>query len=96
VGFSGLPLDQYYVSFDPEYEFGASILYRGTFVPNPDLYEYPYAGPSARDPHDIAIVRLAEPVPVTPARLPSADLVSSLDLGKAALHGGGLRQDQDR
>src|SRR5262245_30358120 len=34
VSFSGLPLDQYYVSFDPVYQFDASTLYKGTFVPN--------------------------------------------------------------
>jgi Trypsin len=77
----GLPLDQYYVSFDPVYRFDASTLYRGTFVPNPDhVYDYPYAGTSARDPHDVAIVRLDTPAPATPATLPTAGLLSSLDL----------------
>jgi hypothetical protein len=82
VSFSGLPLDQYYVSFDPVYQFGASTLYRGTFVPNPEFIDYHNAGPTGRNPHDIAIVRLNDPAPPTPATLPPAGLLSSLDLSQ--------------
>jgi hypothetical protein len=82
VSFSGVPLDQYYVSFDPVYQSGASTLYRGTFVPNPSFVDYHNAGPTGRDPHDVAIVRLDQAAPATPATLPSAGLLSSLDLSR--------------
>ena len=82
VSFSGLPLDQYYVSFDPVYQFDSSTLYRGTFVPNASFIDYHNAGPTGRDPHDVAIVRLDQAPPVTPATLPSEGLLSSLDLSQ--------------
>jgi hypothetical protein len=76
----GFPLDQYYVSFDPVYKFDASTLYHGTFVPNPAFRYYHNAGPTGRDPGDIGIVRLDNPAPPTPAKLPAANLLSSRDL----------------
>ena len=76
----GVPPDQYWVSFDPVYQFDASTLYQGTFVANPDFIDYHNAGPTGRDPHDVAIVRLNQSPPVTPAALPPAGLLNSLDL----------------
>jgi secreted trypsin-like serine protease len=80
VSSEGVPPDQYYVSFDPVYEFENSTLYRGTFIPNPDFRDYVAAGATANDPNDVAIVRLQDGPSVTPAALPTAGLLSSLDL----------------
>ena len=79
-GVPGIPLDEYYVSFDPVYVHGSATVHRGTFVPNPDAdEEFMNAGP-AGDPQDVAIVVLDEPAPVAPAQLPPAGLLDSLDL----------------
>jgi hypothetical protein len=76
----GLPPDRVWVSFDPVYQFESSTLYHGTFVANPDFRDYHAAGATAADPNDVAIVRLDDSPAVTPATLPPAGLLSSLNL----------------
>jgi secreted trypsin-like serine protease len=75
----GLPLDAVWVSFDSAYSPSTSTVYHGTLVPNPDFAYYKGPG-GASNPHDVAVVRLDEAPPITPARLPSANLLSSIDL----------------
>lgn len=64
------------VSFAGKYESGART-YSGRYVPNPQ-----YSG-SQSDPHDIAVVVFAKPVPdITPARLPGAGLLDGMEAAK--------------
>ena len=77
--FYGFPLDQVWVSFDPVYTPGTSQLIHGTAVLDPTYADYKgQYGHS--DSRDIAVVRLDAAPGIAPARLPTADLLSSLDL----------------
>ena len=61
------------MTFDPAYEAGDKV-YTGTFHPDP-LY-----GHDQSDPHDIAVVVLDKAVKgITPARLPKAGALSTVD-----------------
>jgi hypothetical protein len=68
-----------WVSFDPDVYAPETVLYHGTFVPDP---EFTWKHVLGTDTHDIAVVLLdTAPTGNTPARLPQAGL---LDLLKAA------------
>jgi hypothetical protein len=70
----GIPPDQVWVSFDSIYTPGSSPIIHGTSHSDP-LFGHGFA-----DPHDIAVVVLDVPVSgVTPARLPTADLLTQLN-----------------
>jgi secreted trypsin-like serine protease len=74
----GLRADQMWVSFDAVFDQASSTLYHGTLVADP---EYGYSGQYGEsNPHDIAVVLLDQAPPITPARLPTAGLLSSLHL----------------
>lgn len=60
------------VTFDSTYTPGTSTTYTGTWHGDP-LYNK-----SVGDPHDIAVVVFAEPVGITPARLPAAGSLAAL------------------
>jgi hypothetical protein len=77
--------DQIWVSFEAVYRPGISTIYHGRFVTavDPDLYvgSAGYAGQYGNsDGFDIAVVHLDEAPPITPAQLPPAGLLSSLEL----------------
>jgi hypothetical protein len=75
---SGHDADDIWVSFDPAYRVGVSTIYHGTMVIDP---EYGYSGQYGfSNPHDLAVVHLDAAQPITPARLPKAGLLSSLNL----------------
>ncbi|SFQ66413.1 Trypsin [Amycolatopsis arida] len=64
-----------WVSFDQDVDpvSSSTTLYSGTF------YGHPEYGRVQSDPHDIAVVVLDEPITgITPARLPSADLLKRM------------------
>ena len=64
-----------YVSFDPVVG-DAPTMYRGTAHTNPA-----YRSNVESDPHDVGVIVLDEPIDwITPARLPTANLLDSLDL----------------
>ncbi|HXI81633.1 MAG TPA: trypsin-like serine protease [Verrucomicrobiae bacterium] len=70
----GVDAHDVYVTFDPVVGPGAT-LYRGTAHTNPL-----YGGPES-DPHDVAVIVLDEaPAGITPAHLPTANLLDQLDL----------------
>jgi len=75
-------IDPVWVSFDPVYRAGSSPIYRGTAVVDPEFKDYRAAGAvgAGADPHDIGVIHLDEAPPITPARLPSAGLLTSMDL----------------
>jgi hypothetical protein len=75
----GVPADEVWVSFEPEYVHGVSTLYHGTFVINPEYTGFKGQG-GFSDPHDLAVIRLDEAPPLTPAVLPTAGFLSSRDL----------------
>lgn len=75
----GYTLDDVWVSFDSIYQPGGSYLYHGTGVRHPE-YNRNLHSFSLGDEPDIAVVHLDEAPPITPARLPTAGLLSSLDL----------------
>ena len=75
----GVPADQVYVSFDPIYQPGVSTIYQGTFVPSPDYTNYK-GDRGLADADDIAVIRLNATPSITPASLPPAGLLNSLDL----------------
>ena len=73
----GYTLDDVWVSFDSIYQPGGSHLYHGTGVRHPEWN--PNFFSLGMEP-DIAVVHLDEAPPIIPARLPTAGLLSSLDL----------------
>ena len=77
--FYGFPLDQVWASFDPVYRPGTSVLTHGTAA-LPQQYSDFKGQYGASNPWDIAVVHLDEAPPITPAKLPPAGLLSSLDL----------------
>ena len=82
---AGITADQIWVSFDPVYDPAVSTLYHGTMVTDGDPGAYVggsgYQGKFGNsNGYDIAVVHLDEAPPITPARLPTAGLLSSLDL----------------
>jgi hypothetical protein len=82
---NGFSLDDMWVSFDSVYRAGDSRLYHGSGVAAGDPlahlgmsgYGDQYGNSNS---YDIAVVHLDEAPPITPARLPTAGLLSSLDL----------------
>jgi hypothetical protein len=83
----GLALDQVWVSFDPEYQPGVSRIYHGTLVfafdpshPIQNEYWWFQNQYGFSRPDDIAVVHLDEAPPITPAKLPTAGLLETLDL----------------
>jgi hypothetical protein len=73
-------ISQVWVTFAPSYDGSStSGLIPGTYVTDPD---YGYSGQGGHsDPHDLAVVLLASPVSgITPARLPTANLLDRTDL----------------
>jgi len=61
------------VTFDPSYVYPTGTTYWGTWYADPDYNQ------AQSDPHDLAVVVLDKAVKrITPARLPSADSLSSL------------------
>jgi secreted trypsin-like serine protease len=74
----GIGPDEVWVTFDPTFD-DASPLLSGTYHTHP---EFGFSGPGGRsDPHDIAVVVLDAPVTgITPARLPTLNLLDTLDL----------------
>jgi trypsin len=72
---SGPVTDRVWVTFDSRYAPGSALL-PGTLHPDPAW------SPAAKDTHDLAVVVLDEPAPVTPLALPPAGL-----LEKPALKG---------
>lgn len=75
----GIGASDVWVTFDPAYKPGQSTLIGGTYFTHP---EFGFSGPGGRsDPHDIAVVVLDAPVAgVTPARLPTLNLLNTLPL----------------
>ena len=71
----GIPPDQVWVSFDPDYRPGVSPVYQGTFIANPDFATSRQGGQS--DPGDIAVIRLVQAPGIEPAKLPTAGFLSS-------------------
>lgn len=64
------------VTFDPAYQPGDRV-YSGTFQADP-LYPQP-----ANDPHDIAVMVFDNPIAgINPARLPAANSLSTLTMGR--------------
>ncbi|HKP89939.1 MAG TPA: trypsin-like serine protease [Thermoleophilaceae bacterium] len=77
--FYGTPIDEVWASFDPVYRPGTSSLIHGTAVIDPSYSDY--KGQYGRsNPRDIAVVHLDQAPPITPAKLPTAGLLSTLDL----------------
>ena len=67
------------VTFDDEVGPGMTLYY-GTAHTHPD---FGFSGPGGiSDPHDIAVILLDEAVPITPASLPRAGLLSRLQASK--------------
>jgi hypothetical protein len=70
----GIAVHDIYVTFDPKVD-NSSTLIRGTYHTNPA-----FPGPQS-DPHDVAVIVLdAAPAGITPATLPTAGLLDTLDL----------------
>lgn len=71
-----------YMTFDPSWDpTSPGTAYRGTYYTDP---EYGYSGKGgASDPHDLAVIVLDAPVSITPARLPSPEILDELDLKSA-------------
>jgi hypothetical protein len=91
----GTPPDEVWVTFDPDFD-AASPLIGGTYHTNP---EFGFSGPGGfSDPHDVAVVILDEPVTgVTPARLPTLNLLNSIPLKQqrfTAVGYGTVREDK--
>jgi len=83
----GIPLDQVWVSFDPEYRSGVSPIYHGSaafaFDPShPVKNEYWWFQNQygVSRPDDIGVVHLDVAPPITPGKLPTAGLLDTLDL----------------
>jgi secreted trypsin-like serine protease len=74
----GIALNQVSVSFEPVYIPGRSVLYHGTAVVYPGYGSGAASGKA--EIHDIAVVHLDRAPPITPVRLASRGLLSSLDL----------------
>lgn len=74
----GIEPDEVWVTFDPTFDEDSPLL-SGTYHTHP---EFGFSGPGGQsDPHDIAVVVLDAPVTgVTPARLPTLNLLDTLDL----------------
>jgi hypothetical protein len=78
--------DRVWVSFDPIYRVGISTIYHGRMVPGGDPSKYVgeagYAGKRGNGDggFDIAVIHLDEAPGITPAQLPTAGLLDSLDL----------------
>lgn len=78
--------DRVWVSFDPVYRAGISKIYHGRMVPGGDPSKYVgeagYAGKRGNGDggFDIAVIHLDESPGITPAQLPTAGLLDSLDL----------------
>lgn len=70
--------DQIFVSFDSVYDPAVSTLYHATMVPHPEFVDNLHSS-TLRD-HDIAVLHLDAAPSITPAGLPTAGLLSSLDL----------------
>lgn len=66
------PGAQMYVTFDPTISAG-STLYSGQMVTNPA-----YGGGGENDPNDVAVILLDENPGITPAQLPTAGLLDTL------------------
>jgi hypothetical protein len=72
-------ISQVWVTFAPVYDEGAANpggLISGTYVTDP-LYGFSGRGGSS-DPHDLAVVLLAQPVGATPAQLPTLNLLGTM------------------
>lgn len=89
----GVDPNDVFVSFDSELT-ATSTLIAGQYVNNPD-----FGGPQS-DTHDVAVILLDEaPAGITPARLPSAGLLDSLDLRSqrfVAVGYGAVREDKTK
>lgn len=65
-----------WVSFDPVFNPGTSVLYSGTTHTHPD---FGFSGPGGiSDPHDIAVIILDQAPNITPAQLPTEGLLDGL------------------
>jgi hypothetical protein len=74
----GIEPDEVWVTFDATFDEDSPLL-PGTYHTHP---EFGFSGPGGRsDPHDIAVIVLDAPVSgITPARLPTLNLLDTLDL----------------
>ncbi len=74
----GIGPSDVWVTFDPTFDED-SVLLPGTYHTHP---EFGFSGPGGRsDPHDIAVIELDAPVAgITPARLPTLNLLDTLAL----------------
>jgi secreted trypsin-like serine protease len=75
---SSIGISDVWVTFDPEFT-SSSTLHHGSFVTDPN---YGYSGQGGlSNPHDLAVILLDEPVSgITPARLPTANLLGTTNL----------------
>ena len=72
--------NQVWVSFEPVVTLGSSKEYHGTVVTDPQFHLFIPPPGQKGDVHDIAVVHLDQAPGITPARLPTAGLLSSMDL----------------
>ena len=74
----GFAPDEVFVTFDPTFDSRSKLL-PGTYHTHP---EFGFSGPGGNsDPHDIAVIVLDKAVKgITPARLPTLNLLDTLDL----------------
>ncbi len=73
----GIGASDVWVTFDPTFDADSALL-PGTYQTHPD---FGFSGPGGRsDPHDIAVIVLDAPVGITPARLPTLNLLDTLTL----------------
>jgi Trypsin len=71
-----LGIDEVAVTFDPTFDAGSPLM-TGTYHAHP---EFGFSGPGGfSDPHDIAVVVLDESPGVTPAMLPTRNLLDTVD-----------------
>jgi hypothetical protein len=78
----GIDPDDVWVTFDPSYDdesTGTSGLLPGTYTTDPRFTNFSGKGGNY-DPHDLAVVVLDDPVGITPAELPTEDLLGETDL----------------
>jgi secreted trypsin-like serine protease len=76
---ASLGITDVWVTFDSQFTSSSKLIH-GSYVTDPAYNAYAGAGGSS-DPHDLAVVLLDKAVKgITPARLPTAGLLSSIDL----------------
>ena len=74
----GIAPDEAVVTFDPTFDSQSTLL-PGTYHTDP---QFGFSGPGGKsDPHDVAVIVLDEPIEsITPAILPTPDLLGTLEL----------------